>query len=85
MNYIVCSLFDEKTRLFGSPMIFINRDEAIRYFAFVINEDKNRIVSKDLVLYKICDFNSLSGVVLSCAIPEKIISSYDVFGGDSNG
>lgn len=85
MNYIVCSLFDEKTRLFGSLMLFVNIDEAKRYFAFVVNEDKNRLISKDLILYKICDFDSSSGVVLSTAIPEKIINSYEVLGGDSNG
>lgn len=82
MIYSICSLFDEKTRLFGNPMMFINLEEAKRYFSFVVLEDKNRLISKDLVLYEICSFDSSNGLVIPLSIPCKVMTAYEVLGGE---
>lgn len=86
MVYLVYSLFDEKTRLFGNLMMFTTTDEAIRYFAFLVNEDKNKLICKDLSLFLIGNYNTTTGAFEPIAVkPSIVASALDYIGGENNG
>lgn len=78
MNYIICTIYDEKTCLFGNLMLFSTEEEAIRYFSFLVNEDKNRLICKDLVLYTVGMFDNKSGCVKADLIPLKVKHATEV-------
>lgn len=78
MIYHIYSIYDEKTRLFGNLMLFATAEEATRYFSFLVNEDKNRMVCKDLVLYWTGLFDSEKGTITKEDIPHKMIHSTEV-------
>lgn len=83
MNYLVFSLFDEKTRLFGNLLMFTTYEEAERYFAFLVTEDKNRLVCKDLVLFEVGTFNNSTGVLVPTDVKPKLYkSALEYIGGD---
>lgn len=57
MNYIVCSIFDKVTGLYGDLKLFTNVSSAIRWFKGFENEK----VFTDLQLFKLGTFNVESG------------------------
>lgn len=82
----IYSLYDEKTRLFGSLMLFHNVEEAKRYFSFIVNEDSNRLIAMDLILYRVGSYDIEEGYIASESVkPFKVMTSLDVFGGVENG
>lgn len=85
MDYLVYSLFDEKTRLFGNLMMFNTNDEALRYFAFLVNEDKNKLICRDLILFSIGTYNTSSGVFEPASVkPVLVATALDYIGGENN-
>lgn len=86
MKYFIFCLYDIKTRLFGNLLLFATREEAFRYFKFIVREDKNRLVSLDLHLYYIGDFNSSTGCIKSTDVePELVMTANDVMSEVDNG
>lgn len=65
MNYILTSIYDEKTKKYLFPQVDENNDTARRNFAFAMKRnDQLAFIKNDLRLYDIGTFDSDTGVIV---------------------
>lgn len=63
MNYIVTSMYDEKTRQYMAPQLDANHDTARRNFSYALKRNDTLAFAKaDLRLYDLGDFDTDTGV-----------------------
>lgn len=70
------SYFDRKAHCYGAPFTAVNNDVAVRQFAGLIQDAGSRLAIYDTELYKVGEFDSDNGVVVSC--PTEFICDYYV-------
>lgn len=70
MDIQIYSVFDRVSGLYGTPMFSINEQTARREFNYLMGNAK--MVSNDCDLYKLGEFNTVSGVITSLDKPEFV-------------
>lgn len=79
MQFILVSMYDEKTHQYLAPQCESNGDTAVRNFRYAVSTSDNmRFIVDDLRLYKIGVFDTDTGAIVSTAVPELIIDGKDV-------
>ena len=65
MEYILCTIYDDKAQTYSSPMTFINDQVAIRSCEQVLDDPNNQITQnpEDFILFKIALFDPHTGEV----------------------
>lgn len=79
MKYPVYSIRDTRANNFGFPQVDINDDTAERNFGYAMNgEGVMNFRPQDYDLYKIGEFDTLTGVFEPIGIPEFVVSGTTV-------
>lgn len=80
MKYPIFSYRDNKVG-FGQPITDMNDQSAIRGFSFAINNNTGlmNFSPNDFDLYKIGEFDSEQGIIISFEVPVLIVSGSSVF------
>lgn len=79
MKYPVYSYRDLKVG-FGQPVVDMNDQSAIRGFSFAVNQNSNimNFSPKDYDLYRIGEFDSEKGILISEKVPVLVVSGVSV-------
>lgn len=79
MKVTIVSTYDEKAGAFSQPMFYPKKEAARRAFSDA-TADKQTMLSKhpsDYKLYKIGEFDELTGELINCPQPEYICCGSD--------
>lgn len=73
MNFIVTSLYDEKTKQYMVPVMEQTEAVARRNFAYALSSNTSlAFAASDLRLYQIGTFDSDTGIISSISVPNLI-------------
>lgn len=81
MSKFLFSIFDTKSRLFGAPVLFASKGEAIRSFSALINDSKADSLyfkyPSDFEIYQLAEFNADTAEIFLTP-KELVITGSDV-------
>ena len=79
MKKIVCSVYDCKSAVYGSPMVFSTRGEAIRSFDSGVKDSKTMLYKypADFTMHVLGEFDDNCGKLLPFDQPEFLAKAQD--------
>lgn len=85
MKYLIVSLRDAKTG-FGIPQTEVNEQTALRNFEYAFNKKGTLVYehAADYSLYKVGEYDTETGVLSGCTVPELIVDALSVQNKEEN-
>jgi len=76
---VICSVYDQKARLFSAPFTSSTEDTAVRDFARAVVDTRSMVdkFPADYELHLLGSFNEHSGEIEACAIPKLLAKGAD--------